>query len=1198
MLSPALYNMSRVNKDPRVKNHLRRLSAMLAFFILGSLFLFSCGRPQEYAPTGGLPQGSPRQIDALNDRSYYFHYRDLDSARLYAERALSLSAEYASGRAEALNNLAFVCIARMDYPQAYALLDSVTLCTDNQVELFIADIQLMRLCQRESRNKEFYTYRERAERALDRIEEERGVLSSRMSRRMVYARSEYAIVTSTYYYYVGLKQPFVETLAGIDPSGEIMSDTAQYANYLYNIGSGGYINEQTADETEQREWETLMLCYVISRRSGLVYWEANALQALSEHLLDDDSRARLFAANAASISYLNEYNMSDSLLAGNLAQRSLEIFRNYGDVYQTAGAYRTLGDCHRMLGDNHSALVCFEDALFSDSAINQAPDLVASIRERMSLNYAAMNDKTNSDINRNIYLDMQERTRQDRQLEARAEQLDHNAIQLNIMITAVIVMIVITVLLMFIFDYLRRKRDNSGELTQLLIPLQVWREDNRRKMDVITTRHEEISEARALSNIHIADNKRRNIENRAKIFLVNSAMPLIDRLLNEVSRLMTRTEPKSVRRERYAYITELTDQINDCNNVLTEWIKLRQGQLSLRIESFRLQEVLDIVKNSRMSFQLKGIELNIDNSETVVKADKILTVFMLNTMADNARKFTTDGGSVSVSASETDEYVEVSVADTGVGMSQEQLDGLFTMSTDIATTIGDTSSDRQKGHGFGLMNCKGIIEKYRKTSRLFGVCAIGAESKPGEGSRFFFRLPKGVLRMLAFLSMLPIASQSAFAAEESLMDRAGAYADSLYNSNIEGRYEASIQWGDSARKCLNEYYRSLNVDGETLMSSAETGDEPAELIWLREGQPVDFDIILAVRNETAVAALALHDWTTYAYNNAIYTQLYKELSADASLGEYVTVMQRAETDKTVAVILLLLLFVIIIIAYYALYYRHRIYYRFCVEQVKGINNMLEQDISDREKLRLLDTQYDVDRFSDSLKNVAEQIRTELEHSIQVSDEHNLNLELAEDELRRADYENEKLHVCNNVIDNCLSTLKHETMYYPSRIRQLLDGTEENIFAIDELAGYYRQLYSLLSMQAASQTKSVNFECRSLRLSEVSRSCRFSDEGITVRGDAVMMSYLFELLQKQSGDKTIEATVRREEDSYVVISIDMPALAYRDFFAPTVENIPFLICRQIVREHGKASSLHGGGIETERIEEGGTRIVITLIATFN
>lgn len=55
--------------------------------------------------------------------------------------------------------------------------------------------------------------------------------------------------------------------------------------------------------------------------------------------------------------------MPDSLIAGNLAQRALNIFKRYGDVYQTAGAWRTLGECYWHINDNSSALICLEHSL-------------------------------------------------------------------------------------------------------------------------------------------------------------------------------------------------------------------------------------------------------------------------------------------------------------------------------------------------------------------------------------------------------------------------------------------------------------------------------------------------------------------------------------------------------------------------------------------------------------------------------------------------------------------------------------------------------------------------------------------------------------------------------------------------------------------------------------------------------------------
>ena len=53
-----------------------------------------------------------QQTDTLNELSYAYHYRNLDSTELYARKALSAATHYDAGKAEAFNNLAFVNIAR------------------------------------------------------------------------------------------------------------------------------------------------------------------------------------------------------------------------------------------------------------------------------------------------------------------------------------------------------------------------------------------------------------------------------------------------------------------------------------------------------------------------------------------------------------------------------------------------------------------------------------------------------------------------------------------------------------------------------------------------------------------------------------------------------------------------------------------------------------------------------------------------------------------------------------------------------------------------------------------------------------------------------------------------------------------------------------------------------------------------------
>ena len=1058
-------------------------------FIISSIIISACSRTDRQA------------VDKLNEQSYAYHYRNIDSTESYARRAAKLAEGYHAGRVEALNNLAFVHIVRMEYDEAERLLNEVVETTNHQVQQLIAYVQQMRLCQRRSRNREFHDYRELADKTIRRINEERTSLSEHDQRCLLYAETEYAIVNSTYYYYVGLEQQSIDALNAINPN-EVQRDTAQFLNYLYNIGAGGIITQGSQQEINQQEFDRLMRCFLMARQGDYPYFAANALEALSEHLMEPPVRDHLMMDNMPAMKFLNPDHVDDNMLAGYLAENSLYIFREFGDVYQIAGAYRTLASCFRQIGDYESALYNLEQAL-SDSAIYQAPDLVASIREQLSVAYAAIDDKQQSDYNRNLYLDVQETTRQDRQLEARANQYERAISQLNLMIIAVIVAIILLFFSLWLFNYLNKKRTKTEGTDELF---------------------EQKSEDIQALQLRVEASERRNLEQRAKVSLVNSVTPFIDRILHEV---------KNPEKADAEYIQELTDQINDYNDVLTYWIQLRQGELSLHIESFALQELFDLLAKGHASFQMKGVELNIAPTDAVVKADKVLTLFMLNTLADNARKFTDKGGKVSISANDQEEYVEIAVEDTGQGMTDEQLQHLFE-----SKPIKDDGK-AQTSHGFGLLNCKGIIEKYRKISQIFSVCQIAATSKLGQGSRLFFRLPKGILRMLILGVLLTGSALTGYGqqpkptpTDSDPLAQASAYADSAYFCNINGQYERTLVFADSCIECLNRQYLSLQPRGRYLMRSIGNPSLIApEIKWLHDGLDVNYHIILDIRNESAVAALALHEWQIYSYNNRIYTQLFKEMSADDTLGDYCRTMQQSQTNKTIAIILLVILALAILPAYYLLYYRHRLYSRFLSEQQRQTD-----------------------------------------------------LEMLDDEQRRTELEISNLHVSNAVLDNCLSTLKHETMYYPSRIRQTLDSGDTE--SLSEVTSYYRELYGMLSQQAMRQVERTHLHLRPLSM-----------EGVTILGDENLIRYLFEILRKQSGEKKPEIQFSQKNEKYVEVSVAMPGLDFskeqpEDLFQPKREHIPFLICRQIVRDHGEATNRRGCGIRAEIIN-GIPHILITL-----
>lgn len=1096
---------------------------MLALAVLLPV-LYSCsGKKQE-------------RIDQLNGQSYAWHYRNLDSAEVYARWALKEADNKGDGAAEAYNNLAFVDIARMKYRNAWRLLKQVPELTDNQIEILISDVQLMRLCQRESFNKEFYDYHERALRCIQRFQKESYRLSDHQQRRLLYAQSEFQIVTSTYYYYVGLNHQAAQAIQDMSSWNQLIQDTAQYINYCYNVGAGGIILGGTKQDIAQSEFEYLIQAYVLAQRCDMPFWEAQIIQAISEHIQDPSMRKLLISNNVPAFKYINTYDMPDSLLAGNLALRALQIFTEYGDVYQVAGANRTLAECYWYIHDYRSALICLQRAL-AIKAVHQAPDLVASIRERLSLVYSAVDDKANSDRNRNIYLDIQERSRQDRQLEARASQLNYSSRQLNIMLVAVVLMILVFVALLFVFDAKRRRSDKAFSLDTLLEPLRDWQRENEKRNRLMNENINEMKEQLTIGKLHLQQHKRKNLDARAKVQLVNSILPFIDRMVYVVHQLKQEKESHQEKRDadwkkrNYDYLMEITDSINDYNSILTQWIQMRQGDVSLKIESFDLQDLFDMVERSRASFRIKGIDLQVKPTDLKVKADKTLTLFMINTIADNARKFSKEGGVVKVEANGMPDYVEISILDNGPGMTKEKLSHIFDR-----TYTG--------GHGFGLKNCNGIIEKYKKMSRIFSVASIGAESELGKGTRVFFRLPYGFRRaltvlLLLFATILPALSVPSVPrrgyANES---QAAAYADSTYYCNIRGEYERALRFADSCRAVLS---------------------------------PSDTVILLDVSNETAVAALALHQWKLYEKSNSVYTSLFRQASADSSLPDYVRTMQRSENNKTVAIILLVLLLLTILPAYYFLYYRHQLDYQSCIDRIRKMNQLLTSDLSDEQKLKGIDRLADFASFDlreeqlATLSNIVQTVRQAELDAIQGQLRQADDLEFAEDEQRRLNMETARLHVSNSVLDNCLSAFKHETMYYPSRIRQLVQESPDSIDDIAEVVDYYHDLYVVLAQQAMRQVP-------------------------TIRLDDEMVDYFFDLLGDVNDRKAPAVMSKTLDDGYLKMQCLLSqrhddAEACRALFTPYTSDLRFLLCRQIVREMGEATNQRACGLSAHVGKEG-------------
>ncbi|MBK9261319.1 MAG: response regulator [Polyangiaceae bacterium] len=116
------------------------------------------------------------------------------------------------------------------------------------------------------------------------------------------------------------------------------------------------------------------------------------------------------------------------------------------------------------------------------------------------------------------------------------------------------------------------------------------------------------------------------------------------------------------------------------------------------------------------------------DTRPVMVADRRRLMQVLGNLLSNAIKFTPRRGAVTVSFTETDEFVEVGVQDTGIGIAPEHLTELFQRYWRPSTMGGVL------GTGLGLMIVREVVEAHGGT--------VGVESTIGEGSRFWFRLPR------------------------------------------------------------------------------------------------------------------------------------------------------------------------------------------------------------------------------------------------------------------------------------------------------------------------------------------------------------------------------------------------------------------------------------------------------------------------
>lgn len=164
---------------------------------------------------------------------------------------------------------------------------------------------------------------------------------------------------------------------------------------------------------------------------------------------------------------------------------------------------------------------------------------------------------------------------------------------------------------------------------------------------------------------------------------------------------------------------------------LLDWARMQTNRLSVKLEKIELQstveKIIDLLYSQAKTKHIQIYSMIVP--DTIILTDINIIQTTLRNLIVNAIKFTATGGEIIIKAEKIVDFWQVSVADTGVGISEENKENLFKNDT-FQTTYG---TNKEKGSGLGLLLCKELIEK------IGGK--IWVQSEPGRGSIFNFTIP-------------------------------------------------------------------------------------------------------------------------------------------------------------------------------------------------------------------------------------------------------------------------------------------------------------------------------------------------------------------------------------------------------------------------------------------------------------------------
>jgi len=284
--------------------------------------------------------------------------------------------------------------------------------------------------------------------------------------------------------------------------------------------------------------------------------------------------------------------------------------------------------------------------------------------------------------------------------------------------------------------------------------------------------------------------------------------------------------------ELFEKIDASVASLKDLFDALLDISKLDSGVITVKNLHFKTHKLVSNLENEYLlSARNKGLKLIIEDDNLVAYSDHDLLKRLIGNLISNAIRYT-DIGEVKVVLKESrNQHISISISDTGIGISEKELEHVF----DEFYQINNPERDRNNGLGLGLAIVK-------KLTILLNI-PITINSTLGEGTKFKLLIPIGI--------------ESEIVAEEKIVP--------YQNRDLEGKYILVI---DDEIEVLNAMKLSLTSWGCKVL----TCESKASAIENIKAFNFDIDLIISDlrlrNNETGIDAI-----------NSVFKNIKKEIPA-------------------------------------------------------------------------------------------------------------------------------------------------------------------------------------------------------------------------------------------------------------------------------------------------------------------------------